>query len=233
MPSADQSSEALRHPDVFPSQSARVLLEGPAGDLEALIELPEPEDDCGATAILCQPIADGSTMHNKVLHIMERAFRELGARTVRFNFRGVGESAGEHDRGFGESEDLVAVAQWVNRSRPGDELWLGGYGFGAFVAVRGCQKIAAAQLVTVAPPVDAYDFSALPLPTCPWLVIQGDDDTFTNPEAVYAWVESLPEPPQLLRMEDADHAFHRRLMDLRGAIKNGIKRQQRADDSPE
>lgn len=231
MPNADRPNEVLRSPTGFPSESAQVVIPGPCGDLEALTDVPAPDDERAATAIICHPVGDGGTMHNKVVHIVERAFRELGARTVRFNFRGVGGSQGDYDQGFGECDDLLAVAEWVRGVRQGDELWLGGYGFGAYVAIRACQKLSVTQLVVVAPPVEDYDFAALPRPSCPWMVIQGDADARVNPDAVYKWIEEMDDPPQLLRMEDADHTFHRRLMDLRGAIKNGIRRQRRDDES--
>ena len=229
MTSNDQRDEILREPASFPTAPARIVVSGPAGDIDGLVDLPAPDEAVPATAIICPPIADGATMHNKVNHIVERALRELGARTVRFNFRGVGDSHGHYDQGVGETEDLLAVAAWVARVRPSDELWLGGYGFGAWVALRASERLPVKQLVTVAPPVDRFDFSGIPLPQCPWLVVQGDADEMTSPEAVYGWVESIENPPQLLRMDDANHAFHRRLMDLRGAIKNGVRRQRKSD----
>lgn len=224
------SEGPLRHPQEFPAAQALVLLPGPVGDLEAMTDVPDPAEDIGVVAILCHSEPnDGGTLHNKVVHIMERSLRELGARTVRFNFRGAGASDGEFDSGYGESEDLLAVAAWVREHRPRDQLWLGGFGFGCYVAMRACQKLPVACLVLVAPPVDDYDFAALPLPQCPWLVIQGDADERTHADAVYAWVEAIEDPPQLVKIEDADHTFHRRLMDLRGVIKNGIRRAFRTD----
>ena len=78
-------------------------------------------------------------------------------------------------------------------------------------------------MISVAPPIGRWDFNVLASPLCPWLVIQGEADEVVDPEAVYAWVAAQPEPPTLVRMPDTSHFFHRRLMDLRGAIKNGVR----------
>ena len=224
------SEAPIRHPTEFPPAQASIILRGPAGDLEALTDVPDPADRIDVVAILCHSVwDDGGSLHSKVVHMMERALREMGARTVRFNFRGVGASDGKFDDGYGESEDLLSVAAWAREYCPKDQLWLGGFGFGCYVSARACQKLAVQYLISVAPPVEEYDFKALPRPRCPWLVIQGDSDERINPDAVYAWVESLKDPPQLIKMTDVDHSFHRRLMDLRGVIKNGIRRQLKAD----
>lgn len=228
MSESDQQQPVRPEPAEFPETYTEITVRGPVGLLEALAEPPE-EEDAGITAVICSPAESIGTMHSKVVHIIERSMRELGAATLRFNYRGVGASDGDPDSGIGEAEDLLAITNWLNRVRPGTELWLGGYGFGAYVAILGCQKLPATQLVTVAPPVEQHDFDTLPEPRCPWLVIQGEADELVSPDAVRGWVDSLEAPPQLLFMAEADHSFHRRLMDLRGAIKNGIRRQQRSD----
>ena len=149
--------------------------------------------------------------------------RELGLRTIRFNFRGAGESEGEHDEGYGETDDLFTVIEWMRKSRPNDELWLGGFSFGSFISIRAAENLKLGQLITIAPPVDRFEFSQLQHPDCPWLVIQGDEDEVVSLEDVVCWIEKLQPPPDLLVMEQADHFFHRRLMDLRGLLKNGVR----------
>ena len=163
-------------------------------------------------------------MHNKVVTMASRALRECGVDTVRFNFRGVGASAGSFDDGEGECDDLRAVAAWVRASRPDAALWLAGFSFGAYVSLRMAAELQPSALLSIAPPVGrSWDFDSIVPPSCPWLVIQGEADEIVDAEAVRAWVESLPQPPQLLRMPDTSHFFHRKLVDLRGAIRNGIK----------
>lgn len=162
-------------------------------------------------------------MHNKVVTMLERSLRESGLATVAFNFRGVGASQGTYDDGRGETDDLLAVAAWVQRTRPDDVLWLAGFSFGSYVAARAASQLPVRLMISVAPPVSRWDFAHLAHPLCPWLVIQGEADEVVDPEAVYAWVAAQAEPPMLVRMPETGHFFHRRLMDLRGAVKNGVR----------
>jgi len=210
----------------FPEQSVELTVPGPAGALEVAVGIPAPADARAGFAIICHPhplLGGGGTMRNKVVTMLERALRELGLATVRFNFRGVGASQGTYDDGNGETDDLLAIAQWTQRARPHDALWLAGFSFGSYVAARAAAQLPVRQMISVAPPVSRWGFSSLPSPLCPWLVIQGEDDDVVDPQSVYAWVAAQAEPPTLTRMPDTGHFFHRRLMDLRGAIKNGVR----------
>ena len=213
-------------PEQFPEERCEFKIRGPAGAIECAVDVPEPSEQLPATAIICHPHPlHGGTMRNKVVTIMERSLRELGLRTVRFNFRGAGESEGEFDDGYGETDDLFAVVEWVRRTRPDDALWLGGFSFGAFVATRAALNLDIGQLITIAPAVVRYPFDSLRHPECPWLVIQGDEDEVVSIDSVRQWVNSLDPPPELIVMKEADHFFHRRLMDLRGLLKNGVMSQ--------
>jgi alpha/beta superfamily hydrolase len=215
----------LTTPDRFPDIATAFLLDGPAGSIEVVASPPDSEAVAVAgTAIVCHPHPlHGGTMHNKVVTIVERALGELGLATVRFNFRGIGQSQGTFDEGNGESDDLAAVAAWVRSVRTGDALWLAGFSFGSYVALRNAVRLDAAALVTVAPPVGRWDFDAIELPKCPWLVVQGEEDEVVDPAAVFAWIDALATPPHLVRMPETTHFFHRRLMDLRGALKNAMR----------
>lgn len=211
-------------PTAFPAEATVLLLPGPAGAIELACALPEPGTARAGTAVICHPHPlQGGTMHNKVVTIIERALRELGLATVRFNFRGVGASEGSYDEGNGESDDLAAIVGWVREVRPSDVVWLAGFSFGSYVALRNAQRLDAAVLVTVAPPVGRWDFSQITLPECPWLVVQGEEDEVVDPAAVFDWIDTLAEPPQLVRMPETGHFFHRRLMDLRGLLKNALQ----------
>lgn len=216
----------IEQPKQFPAENQEFQIRGPAGAIECATTVPEPEEERPATIIICHPHPlHGGTMRNKVVTILERSMRELGLRTVRFNFRGAGESEGEHDDGYGETDDLFAVAEWVRRTRPDDDLWLGGFSFGSFVALRAALNLDIGQLISIAPPVERYPFDSLHHPECPWLVVQGDEDEVVNIDAVRQWVSVLKPPPELVVMKEADHFFHRRLMDLRGLLKNGVRAQ--------
>ena len=211
-------------PAEFPAAPASLILPGPAGALEAAVDVPVATEARAGVAIVCHPHPQhGGTMHNKVVTMLERSLRESGLTTVVFNFRGVGASAGTYDDGRGETDDLLAVAEWVQRARPHDALWLAGFSFGSYVAARAASQLPVRQMISVAPPVSRWDFAHLAHPLCPWLVIQGEADEVVDPTQVYAWVAAQSEPPTLVRMPDTGHFFHRRLMDLRGAVKNGVR----------
>ncbi|MFI4968823.1 MAG: alpha/beta hydrolase [Lysobacterales bacterium] len=207
----------------FPDQSGSLLLPGPAGAIELACASPEPGIARAGVAILAHPHPlQGGTMRNKVVTILERSLLELGIASVRMNFRGVGRSEGVHDNGVGESDDLVAVADWLHVARPRDVLWLAGFSFGAYVTLRATARIEPAQLILIAPPVGRWDFDGIAAPACPWLIVQGEDDEVVDAKAVFAWAESLEPAPHVVRMPETGHFFHRRLMDLRGALKNAL-----------
>lgn len=211
------------NPDRFPAASGPLLLVGAAGVIEAEVGLPSPEAECAGTAIVCHPHPlHGGTMHNKVVTTLERALRELGLRTVRFNFRGVGGSQGCHDGGDGEAQDARLVAEWVEATRPRDELWLAGFSFGACVSARVAGGRAVRRLVSIAPPMDRCTVDPRTV-TCPWLVVQGERDEVVAPQAVYAFVENAPRPIDLVRMPDTGHFFHGKLLDLRAALKKELQ----------
>jgi alpha/beta superfamily hydrolase len=211
--------------EAFPSEPKTLYLAGPAGKIELMIDLPEPGVARNTVAIICHPHPlHGGSLHNKVVTILERSLRELGAKTVRFNFRGVGGSEGEHDDGRGETLDLLAVADWIRKELPDHDLWLAGFSFGAYIALLASRHLPVKLMVSIAPPAGRWDFTAVLSPTCPWLVVQGEADDVVDPQDVYDWIDSLEEKPTLVRMEDTGHFFHRRLMDLRGAVKNGVRK---------
>lgn len=197
---------------------------GPAGRLEIAFDAADAPAR-PALAIVCHPLpTEGGTMHNKVVTMTARALRECGIACLRFNFRGVGASEGAFDDGRGELDDLRAVATWARQRFPDHTLWLAGFSFGAWVSLRGAEELGAGALISIAPPVGrSWDFRAIALPRMPWLVIQGLADEIVEAAAVRAWVASLPQPPVLVEMPDTGHFFHRKLMDLRGVLKNGIR----------
>lgn len=209
----------------FPTASGPITLEGPEGPLEAHVDWPEDGEPVKpVTAVICHPLpTEGGTMHNKVVVMAARSLRELGAVTVRFNFRGTGASAGLFDHGDGEVDDLRAVVAWVRAQRPGTQLWLAGFSFGAYVSLRASDSLQPDALVSIAPPAGRWDFASITPPKCPWLVIQGEEDEIVEPQAVYDWIDTLKQPPELIRMPETSHFFHRKLMDLRGAIKHAMK----------
>ncbi len=209
----------------FPHDSGPLILQGPLGPLEAVLDLPDEDTERRPlTVILCHPLStEGGSLHNKVVTMAARALRNVGAATLRFNFRGVGESAGSFDGGPGERQDLAAVVAWVRQQRPDDAVWLVGFSFGAYVSLSAAADLQPDALISIALPAGRWDFESIVLPDCPWLVIQGDADEVVEPQAVYDWLDTLPTRPALVRMPDTTHFFHRKLIDLRGAIQHEVK----------
>ncbi len=185
-------------------------LTGPAGALEILAE--GFDTSFNAIAIICHPHPlHGGTLLNKVVHYLARSCRELGLASLRFNYRGVGKSDGRYGEGIGESEDLLAIIDWLAERYPGTPLWLAGFSFGSYVALRAAGQRHAEQLITIAPAVNRLDFSELPMPGCPWLLIHGDADEVVPFEQVVQWVTALAEPPETVYMEGVGHFFHGQL----------------------
>lgn len=208
----------------FPCDSSGLRLPGPAGVLEAITQCPT-DLTRPATVVICHPHPlHGGTMQNKVVHTLARTFAELGLRTVRFNFRGVGASDGEYARGVGETEDALAVLSWVRAHRPHDQLWLAGFSFGGYVALRAASQATVSQLLLVAPPVHLYtELGPPPIPKVSTLVVQGEDDEVVSPAAVKDWIDTLQPRPALRMFPGVGHFFHGRLNDLRVAIQDALR----------
>lgn len=196
-----------------------LLIPGPAGDIEVLTSCPDCYAEDSPIAVICHPHPlYGGTMRNKVVHVLAETFNSMGLLSVTFNFRGVEKSRGRYDRGEGETEDLAAVVTYFRRRYPKAPLWLAGFSFGAYVALRGHQQVGADRLLLVAPPVTLFDFSVLPEVTIPWMVVQGGKDEVIEPQQVSRWVAGRSPRPVLRWMADADHFFHGRLNRLHDAV---------------
>lgn len=191
---------------------------GPAGVLEIAIAAPQTQA-VKAIALICHPHPlHGGSMQNKVVTTLERAFRELDCLCVRFNFRGVGQSGGEYANGIGEGADLAAVLAFVRTELAAQgadlPLWLAGFSFGSYVAASMANALNAARLLSIAPPVQSWDFTAIAAPSMPWTIIQGDADEVVQAQAVYDFAENFKPQPQLVKMS-ATHFFHGVLPELR------------------
>ncbi|MEM8816743.1 MAG: alpha/beta family hydrolase [Pseudomonadota bacterium] len=193
-------------------------LEGPAGMLEAVVESPKDGAPQGI-AVVCHPHPQhGGTLHNKVTHTLARGFVRQGFAALRFNFRGTEASEGEWDGGRGEVEDVLAAAAFMESGQPGLPLWIGGFSFGAAMAIKASQRRSVAGLISVAPAVSRFRSDDSPQPDCPWLVVQGDEDELVAADETIEWINSLEPGPELAVLSGVEHFFHGRLVDLRELV---------------
>jgi alpha/beta superfamily hydrolase len=206
-----------------PPLAERTSLPGPAGALQALIETPVIEGPglqaVSAFAVVCHPHPlYGGSMDNKVVYTVARALEQLGAPAIRFNFRGVGASAGNYDEGRGETADALAVVAYGRRRWPNAALWLAGFSFGGAVAVRAAGEAGPQRLIAVAPGITTITVTDAAPPACPWLIVHGDADEVVPLEAVRAWADTLSPAPQMRVLPGASHFFHGRLNELRDVV---------------
>ena len=200
-----------------------LMIPGPAGDIEALLE--EPDEVAVAEAVLvCHPHPlFGGTMHNKVVYRMARGFRQSGSVVLRFNFRGVGRSQGTYDDGRGEVEDARSCLAFLRNRYPELPFAIGGFSFGSRVTLQlGCsmQEDAAkpARLVPVGFPTWKYDFDFLTTCILPKYFVQSTNDEHGPRPALEAMFEQFPEPKLLQFIEARDHFFAGALEELEDAI---------------
>ena len=198
-----------------------LMIAGPSGQLEALwLDTP----DARGVALICHPNpVQGGTMLNKVVSTLQRTARDSGLATVRFNYRGVGASAGSHDMTSGEVDDAEAVANWLQAQYPGLPLTVLGFSFGGFVAAAlggrlEAQGVTLNKLFMVAPAVQRLGEEHPPASNCPLVLIQPDEDEVIDPQLVYAWSEQLGRAHELLKVAECGHFFHGKLTDLKDLL---------------
>lgn len=191
-------------------------LPGPVGPIETVIETPDTPPTGLALIAHPHPL-HGGTMDNKVVTTLARATLAAGLITVRSNFRGVGQSAGVHDHGFGECDDLAAIVQIISHRHPGLDWTLLGFSFGAFVQQQLSQRMpigqSLRQVILVAPAVTLRPFGAIDGPAT---ILQGDQDEIIPLATVqkYAQAQGL----NLIVVPEAGHFFHGKLLDLRAQV---------------
>ena len=198
--------------------SDKLFIDGPVGQLEAIVERPG-EGALEGCAVVCHPHPQhGGTMHNKVAHTLARAFVRSGYETLRFNFRGTELSEGSFDDGIGELDDALAAIEWMRARHGSYPLWLAGFSFGAAIAVKAAVATHVDGLISVAPAISRFATGLESQPQCPWLVVQGDQDELVDVEETVEWMDSLEPGPELLIIPDGEHFFHGRLAELRASV---------------
>lgn len=180
---------------------------GPAGVLEARLDLPDGPPRAVAVCGHPHPL-HGGTMHTKALYQAAKALTRVGVAALRFNFRGVGLSAGRFDAGPGEQDDFRAALDFAQVRFPGVPLWAVGMSFGSWIAGSvGATDERVSLVLLVAPAVDRHDFSALLTTAKPTFIVHGEDDELIPAQDVRKFYASLPEPKELTWIEHANHLF--------------------------
>jgi alpha/beta superfamily hydrolase len=194
------------------------LLDGPSGKLEALLEPPEDREPIEAS-VVCHPHPlFGGTMHNKVVHRIARGLRRRGSVVLRFNFRGVGRSEGEHGEGIGEIEDARAALDWLRHRYSDLPYSLAGFSFGSRVILQlGCQLQDPVRLVAVGFPVKS-ETAYLSSCTVPKFFVTSTGDQYAPRDQMEAIYASIAEPKNVIWIEAADHFFAGALDRLEEAI---------------
>jgi alpha/beta superfamily hydrolase len=180
---------------------------GPAGPLEALLDLPEGVPRAVAVFGHPHPL-HGGTMHTKALYQAAKAMPRIGVAALRFNFRGVGSSTGTFDSGPGEKDDFRAALSYVEQRFPDLPIWAAGMSFGSWIALTvGAEDPRVSLLLAVAPPIDRYDFEVLKTSTLPKFIVHGENDELISIKEIRKFYAQIPEPKELVTIEDANHLF--------------------------
>ncbi|HKA25456.1 MAG TPA: alpha/beta fold hydrolase [Candidatus Eisenbacteria bacterium] len=219
--SRESAAPAERDRDLAAGRRVRQLvIRSPAGALEAVLFC-RAEEDPRAVAVFCHPHPQfGGSMHNKVAYRSAEALFEAGLPTLRFNFRGVGRSEGEWSGGPGEEEDAAAAIGFLLGLYPGRRLLLGGFSFGAGVALaQGARDPRVHALLAVAPGAGRRDFSFLARSAKPKAVIQGTADELCPLDDLQASYPAWAEPKWMRLLEGAGHFFEGRLPELQQAVR--------------
>jgi hypothetical protein len=180
---------------------------GPAGPLEALLDMPAGSPRVGVVFAHPLPIK-GGTMHTKVVFQSAKALNRIGCAVLRFNFRGVGRSAGTWDNGRGEMDDYRAAVDFLSGRYPDLEMWAAGFSFGSYIAMTsGADDDRICTLIGIAPPVNRYEFASVKLSTKPKFVVHGESDELIPLKAVREFYAQLQEPKEFVEIDRANHLF--------------------------
>ena len=191
----------------------RFEIAGPAGTIEAVLDIPAAAPQ--GVALVCHPHPlQGGTLDNKVAQTLARTFAKLRYAAARFNFRGVGKSAGTFAEGVGETDDALAVLAHV-RSRFGEALpiALAGFSFGSYVQTRVAERVHAEGLVLVGPAVNRFDIQHVQAGT---VVVHGEEDDVVPLAGVFAWAR--PQQLPVVVFPGCGHFFHGRLPQLASVV---------------
>lgn len=204
----------------MPSDTLREI-PGPAGPLEALLD--QPEGEPRAVAVFGHPHPlHGGTMHTKALYQAAKAMPRIGVAALRFNFRGVGRSAGSFSEGVGEQEDFRAALDFMTKRYPEvKRVWCGGMSFGSWVAMSvGALDPRTTALIGIACPVNKYDYSGVVSSRKPVFLVHGERDELIPHKEIRKFYAQLSEPKELVFIDAADHLFDGKASEVGDAIED-------------
>ena len=196
-----------------PRTAERLTIDGPAGPLEVVCNV--PDSPLAGVALIAHPHPQqGGTLDNKVVQTLAKTFFSLGYAAVRFNFRGVGGSRGAFDDGIGETDDALAALAHA-KAKFGDELpvVLAGFSFGSFVQSRVARTLTVQRMVLVGPAVRRFVVEDVPADT---IVLHGEEDDVVPLADVLAWAR--PQMLPIIVFPGCGHFFHGRLLQLQKVI---------------
>jgi alpha/beta superfamily hydrolase len=189
------------------------------GRLEAILKEPRVKPIRGVALVLHPHPLGGGTMHNKVVFRAAAALNDSGLTTLRINFRGVGQSTGNHDEGDGEREDVRAGLDYLAENYPHDEITLCGFSFGARVGLEvGIKDGRVVRLISIGTPVNKYDFSFLADCRKPILFVHGEHDEYGDVDRVRELMAKIKAPVELKVIKGAGHFFDNQLDELKRVI---------------
>ena len=197
-----------------------VIFPGPEGRLEGRFS-PPPRPRAPVAMILHPHPHGGGTMNDHITQALYKTFVKRGFATLRFNFRGVGRSAGTWDEGRGERDDFKAAVDFMAAQFPGKELWAAGFSFGAYIALTaGAEDDRICALIGIAPPVNRYDFEAVKRSTKPKFIIHGEADELIPLKQVREFYAQLADPKELVEIDRANHLFDGQVGEVADALED-------------
>lgn len=209
----------------MPSEFLREI-EGPSGPLEALMDLPEGAPRAAAAFAHPHPL-HGGTMHTKAVYQASKALARIGVAVLRFNFRGVGRSAGTFDDGPGEMEDFRAAIDHLQGRYPALPLWAAGFSFGSWVAMTvGAEDPRVKLMLGIGPAVDRYDFGSVKNSDKPKFIVHGEDDELIAVKDVRRFYSECREPKELVVIDAASHLFDGKTAEVGDAVEELLKDYQ-------
>jgi alpha/beta superfamily hydrolase len=208
--------------------AGNLFINAPHGRLEAILKEPRQEHARGVALVLHPHPLGGGTMHNKVVFRAATALNDAGLVTLRINFRGVGQSTGEHDEGRGELEDARVALDHLIKQYPDQPVTLAGFSFGSRVGMEvGIADKRVRDLISIGTPVDKYDFTFLEECRKPILFVHGEHDEYGQVAHLQSLIERLhaDATARLVVIKGADHFFNNHLDELKRAITDFVNRE--------